>query len=226
MARKLLNLLAFGLIFWVGCKSSEQPFFDLGAGGASAAPTSNLVFLLQDTALPDSTSSTLVLEEADVPQGSLYLAVSQTAADSSFFQLEVKAKGMRGVYDTPLTISYDPSLLDPQGTGDVVQIQEGPESSRLRKEFEPIPGFPRLVSLLAAKHPADPSKIVLSQSLLVDLGTGQEYSGTLFSLNMRVLASTAFRTVIGIDLGTSEALDHNGTSIPTEYFGGILTREI
>jgi|GEM_PF-1131852 len=214
------------LLFFLGCGSSEQPFFDLNSSGNSAAPTTRLLFLLQDSALPDSEVSTLVLEESEIPDGSLYLNISQTTADSNFFQLEIKAKNLVGIYDTPLQIVFDPSFLQPQLSDERLQLIEGPESSRLRKGFEPIEGFPKLVSLLGAAHPSDSSRLLLSQSLLVDLGSFQEYNGTLFSLSMRVLTPNPFRTIIGIDLSASDVFDKDGNALTIQYFGGILTREI
>ena len=218
----LLSLLIFGLC---GCTSKEQPFFKLQAEGGSVAPTKNLLFLIQDSASPSSINSTLVLEESKIPDGSLYLDITQGSADSSLFQLNIKAKNLVGVYDTPLTIEYDPSFVEPELSAGYLQLTEGPQVSRLRKAVEPSPQAPRVLSLIGARHPNDNKRLVLAHSLLTDIGL-QTYTGTLFTISMKALSSGPFRTIIGIDLVGSELYDQSGSRIPASFFGGILTREL
>ncbi len=208
-----------------GCQSSDQPLFDLKAEDSSLSE-SKILWALRSTALPPDTDTSQGLEEADLPAGSLYLMVVPDPFDSNLFRVDVKAQNLTGIYDTPMTLAYDPSLVEVLDSNSGVQIVEGSPESRLRKEFEPGLGLTRLSVLLAAKDPDRSGRIIISQSLLVDLGRNQNYQGSLFSIPMRILSVSNFKTTLGFEISSSQVLDRDGASLEVTLFGGTMTRNL
>lgn len=224
--RSFFLTLLFWIFFSCGCTSKEQPFFTLQTDEKSAAPSKSLLFLIQDSATPSSINSTLILEENKIPDGSLYLDITQISADSTLFQLNVKAKNLIGIYDTPMTIVFDPSFVEPELANGSLQLTEGSELSRLRKSFGSNSRAQRIVALKGSLHPSDSKRLIVAHSLLENIGLSQVYTGTLFSISMRVLTPGTFRTIIGIDLVGTELYDRSGKRLTSNFYGGILTKEL
>jgi hypothetical protein len=223
--KALQIMLSFALLVLCGCKSTDPPIFDLKAEEPTASET-KIQWTLRGTALPTDTDTSQGLEESSLPLGSLYLMVVPDPFDASLFRVDVRAQNLRGVYDTPMTIAYDPTVIEVLNANPGVQILEGPPSSRLRKELEPGLGLTRLSILLAAKDPERTGRILISQSLLVDLGTNQVYQGNLFSIPMRILSVSGFKTTLGFEISSSQVLNREGVTLEVPFFGGTMTRSL
>ena len=217
----MIKFILLILLFLVGCKPSDNPIFNLPKNLEPEQSTQGLDIKIRQESSPNDTDTTFILAEEDLPDDSLYFSISQNSFNSSSFQLNVKVKQIIGMYDVPITIEYDPSILEFQFNTTSNSLIEGPIESRLRK-FLPR----NLITLLSSPNPQKSGQIVISHSLLVDLGLNQSYSGTLFSVPFRIIAPGNLKTSIGFIPSSSDILNRDGDSINVQFYGGTIIRSL
>ena len=210
-------ILLISIIF-VGCKPSDNPIFKLPNEPSSTPNEQRLSIDIRQEARPNDSDTTFILAETDLPDESMYFALSENSFNSSSFQLHIKVKQVTGIYDVPITIEYDPNILEFQFNSHENSLIEGPIESRLRK-FLPR----NLMTLLSSPDPQKSGQIVISHSLLEDIGLSQNYSGILFSIPFRAIAPGNFKTSVGFIPSNSDILNRDGDSINIQFYGGTIT---
>ena len=208
-------------IFFLGCKPSDNPIFKLPSNVTGEQNQQRLILQIRQESRPTDTDTRFTLSEADLPNDSMYISLNQSGFGSKSFQINVKVKEISGIYDTPITIEYDPSIIEFQFTSSDNSLIEGPIESRLRK-FLPQ----NLTTLLSSPNSNNPGQIIISHSLLEDLGANQNYRGTLFSIPFRAIAPGNFKTSIGFIPSNSDILDRNGDSMNIQFYGGTITQNL
>lgn len=210
-------ILLISIIF-LGCKPSDNPIFKLPNDLNSTLNQQRLNIDIRQEARPNDTDTTFILAETDLPNESMYFSLSQNSFNSSSFHLHIKVKQITGIYDVPITIEYDPNILEFQFNSQENSLIEGPIDSRLRK-FLPQ----SLMILLSSPNPHKPGQIVISNSLVEDIGISQNYNGTLFSIPFRAIVPGNFKTTVGFIPSNSDVLDRDGESINIQFYGGTIT---
>ena len=217
----MIRLILLISIIFVGCKPSDNPTFTLPEGQTPEQTAQRLSIKIRQESRPNDTDTTFTLVDADLPNESMYFSISQNGFNSSSFQLNVNVKQITGIYDLPITIEYDPSILEFQFNSNTNSLIEGPIESRLRK-FLPQ----NLMTLLSSPDPENQGQIVISHSLLEDLGLSQSYSGILFSIPFRAIAPGDFKTSIGFIPSNSDVLNREGESINIQFYGGTIIQNL
>ena len=217
----MIRIILLISVILAGCKPSDNPIFNLPTETNTNQDQKRIILQIREESRPDDTNTTFILSESDLPNDAMFFSITQNSFDSPSFLLNINVKDVTGIYDTPITIEYDPSILQFQFNDSSNSLIEGPISSRLRK-FLPQ----NLITLLSTPDPQNPGQIVISHSLLEDLGLNQRYAGTFFSIPFRAIAPGDFKTSIGFISGKSDILDRNGDSINIQFYGGTITQTL
>ncbi len=217
----MIRIILLTLVLLMGCKPSDNPVFKLNKKIETEQIQQQLALQIREESMPEDTDTTFILSESDLPSNAIYFSITQNSFDSPSFLLNINIKDISGIYDTPITIEYDPSILQFQFNENSNSLIEGPIASRLRK-FLPE----NLMTLLITPDPQNLGQLVISHSILEDLGLNQQYSGILFSIPFRAIAPADFKTSIGFLSGRSDILNRNGESINIQFYGGTITRTL
>lgn len=215
------KILILSAIFFLGCNATDKPLFDLPTIAQTSTNQARIEFRIGQEALPSDNLSSFVITESELPDNSVYMTISQVNPQSSYFLLNVNVKNIIGIYDLALVVNYNPNLIDFEFSSTNNTLIEGPLQSRLRK-FLPED----LMTLLVVPNPNEVGQIIISHSLLQDLGESQKYNGLLFSIPFQAIAPGSFNTPIGFSIGTSDVINRDGNPMDIQFFGGTILHEI
>ena len=129
----MIRIILLMSIILAGCKPSDNPIFNLPKELNTNQDQQRIILQIREESRPDDTDTTFILSESDLPNDSMYFSITQNSFDSPSFLLNINIKDVTGIYDTPITIEYDPSILQFQFNNSSNSLIEGPISSRLRK---------------------------------------------------------------------------------------------
>jgi len=219
MAKLLHKLLIVLVLLFSGCAPSDKPIFNLPTNIPVQEENRGINFFIRDLAAPVDTNTDFVLGETDLPDGSVYFSITQAANQSVNFLLDIRFKNITGVYDMPLVITYDPNSVAIDTSNPQQAVIDGPVASRLRRFLDP-----QFTTLLGVNHPTQAGRFLVHQSIMEDLGTSQNYNGTIVSIPMRSLIPRDFKATFGFDIANSRLLDKTGSSINVRFFGGTMQR--